>query len=74
MTIYARLNTDDPAELLTPWVHAIAHHRIIGHLRRTRASRADMPVEKADDVITKDDHVGTESAYDLARLRAAQQP
>jgi RNA polymerase sigma-70 factor, ECF subfamily len=68
MAIHTRRNTYDPAEPLTPWVHAIARYKLIDHLRRTAATRADVPVEAADDVVAHDDHVATESAYDLMRL------
>lgn len=71
MAIHTRRHTYDPAEPLTPWVHAIARYKLIDHLRQTRASLADVPVEEADDVVARDDHVGAESAYDLARLLQA---
>lgn len=68
MAIHTRRHTYDPAEPLTPWVHAIARYKLIDHLRRTNASRADVPIDDATEVMAQDDHVGTESAYDLARL------
>ena len=68
ISIHTNRHTYDPTEPLTPWVHAIARYKLIDHLRRTRASCADVPVEKADDVMAQDDHIGTESAYDLTRL------
>jgi RNA polymerase sigma-70 factor (ECF subfamily) len=70
MAIHTRRHTYDPAEPLTPWVHAIARYKLIDHLRRTRASQADVPIDDAEDVMTHDDHVGLESAYDLTRLLA----
>jgi RNA polymerase sigma-70 factor (ECF subfamily) len=68
MAIHTRRHTYDPAEPLTPWVHAIARYKLIDHLRRTQATRADVAVEEADNVIAQDDHVAAESAYDLTRL------
>ncbi len=68
MAIHTRRHTYDPAEPLTPWVHAIARYKLIDHLRHTAAARADVPVEEAENVVGQDDHVATESAYDLARL------
>ena len=35
MAIHTRRHTYDPAEPLTPWVHAIARYKLIDHLRRT---------------------------------------
>lgn len=68
MAIHTRRNTYDPAEPLTPWVHAIARYKLIDHLRRTNAMRADVGVEEAENVMAQDDHVAAESAYDLSRL------
>ena len=71
MAIHTRRHTYDPAEPLTPWVYAIARYKLIDYLRRTRASQADVPIDDAaEDVMAQDDHVGTESAYDLTRLLA----
>ncbi len=70
MAIHTRRHTYDPAEPLTPWVYAIARYKLVDHLRRTRRSKADVPIEDAEDVMAQDDHVGTESAYDLTRLMA----
>jgi RNA polymerase sigma-70 factor (ECF subfamily) len=70
MAIHTRRHTYDPAAPLTPWVHAIARYKLIDHLRRTNAARADVPIDDAVEVVAEDDHVGTESAYDLSRLLA----
>jgi RNA polymerase sigma-70 factor (ECF subfamily) len=68
MAIHTRRHTYDPGEALTPWVYAIARYKLIDHLRRTRASIADVPIEDAGELMAQDDNVGTESAYDLTRL------
>lgn len=68
LAIHTQRHTYEPAEPLTPWVHAIARYKLIDHLRRTRASLAEVPIDDAADVAAEDDHVGTESAYDLHRL------
>jgi len=68
LAIHIRRHTYNPAEPLTPWVHAIARYKLIDHLRATRASFADLPLEDAAEVVAEDDHVGIESAYDLDRL------
>jgi RNA polymerase sigma-70 factor, ECF subfamily len=51
-----------------PWVYAIARYKLIDHLRRTRASTADVPIDDAEAVMAQDDYVATESANDLTRL------
>ncbi len=68
MAIHTRRHTYDPAAPLMPWVHAIARYKLIDHLRRTHSSMKDLPIEDAGEIMAQDDHVGTESAYDLTRL------
>src|SRR6266480_4410600 len=68
LAIHIQRHTYDPAEPLTPWVHAIARYKLIDHLRRTRASLADVPIEEADTIMAHDDNVDAESTYDLKRL------
>ena len=68
MAIHTRRHTYDPAQALTPWVYAIARYKLIDHLRRTRALMADIPIEDAEEIMSQDDYIGTESANDLARL------
>src|SRR5712691_6441961 len=68
LAIHTQRHTYDPAELLTPWVHAIARYKLIDHLRQTRASLADVPLEDAEEITARDDHIAAESAYDLQRL------
>src|ERR1022692_2551379 len=68
MAIHPRRHTDDPAEPLMPWVYAIARYKLIDHLRRTRSSMTDLPIEDAEEIMAQDDYVGAESAYDLTRL------
>ncbi len=68
LAIHIKRHTYDPAEPLTPWVHAIARYKLIDFLRRSRASRADVPIDEADNVTADDDNAGAESKYDLKRL------
>jgi RNA polymerase sigma-70 factor (ECF subfamily) len=71
MAIHTRRHTYHPTEPLTPWVHAIARYKLIDHLRRTRSSMTDLPIEDAEEIVAQDDYVGTESANDLTRLLSA---
>ncbi|WP_420797817.1 sigma factor, partial [Enterococcus hirae] len=50
LAIHIKRHTYDPAEPLTPWVHAIARYKLIDFLRRTRASLTDVPIDEADEV------------------------
>src|SRR5712671_928371 len=68
LAIHVQRHTYDRAEPLTPWVYAIARYKLIDHLRHTRAAHVDLPIDDAAEVLAQDDHVGTESAYDIRRL------
>lgn len=48
LAIHINRHTYDASDLLTPWVHAIARHKLIDFLRRTRTSLADVPLDEAD--------------------------
>jgi RNA polymerase sigma-70 factor (ECF subfamily) len=68
LAIHLKRHTYDPAEPLTPWVHAITRYKLIDFLRRNRASFADVPIEEADQVMAHDDNVDAESTHDVRRL------
>jgi RNA polymerase sigma-70 factor (ECF subfamily) len=68
LAIHIKRHTYNPAEPLTPWVHAIARYKLIDFLRRTRTSMADVPLDEADTIMAHDDHVSAESTYDVRRL------
>jgi len=68
LAIHFKRHTYDPAEPLTPWVHAIARYKLIDFLRRTRTSLADVPIDEADKIMAHDDNVDAESTYDVKRL------
>ena len=68
LAIHLKRHTYDPAEPLTPWVHAIARYKLIDFLRRTRTSLADVPIDEADTIAAHDDNVDAESTFDVRRL------
>ena len=68
LAIHSKRHTYDPAEPLTPWVHAVARYKLIDFLRRTRTSLVDVPIDEADTIMAHDDNVDAESTYDLKRL------
>src|SRR5260370_14378299 len=68
LAIHLKRHTYDPAEPLTPWVHAIACYKLIDFLRRTRTSISDVPIDEADTIMAHDDNVDAESTYDVKRL------
>ncbi len=70
IAIHTRRHTFDTGQQLMPWVYAIARYKLIDHLRRTKASKADVPIEYASDVMAADDRESAESAFDLNNLLA----
>jgi RNA polymerase sigma-70 factor (ECF subfamily) len=68
MAIHTGRHTYDPAEPLTPWVHAIARYKLLDYLRHTRVSVTNVGIDEAEDVVAVDDRAGAESAFDLGRL------
>jgi len=68
LAVHIKRHTYDPAEPLTPWVHAIARYKLIDFLRRNRASFAGVPIDEADEIMAHDDNVDAESTYDVRRL------
>lgn len=70
LAIYAKQHTYDPAQPLVGWVHAIAHYKVVDHLRATQRRRVDLPLEDADEVIAADDREATEARWDLSTLLA----
>src|SRR6266853_6743397 len=67
LAIHFKRHTYDPAQPLTPWVHAIARYKLLDFLRRTRTSLADVPIDEADTILAHNDNVHAESTYDVGR-------
>ena len=68
LAIHIKRHTYDPTAPFTPWVHAIARHKLIDFLRRTRRSFVDVPLDEADEAMACDDYISVESSYDIRRL------
>ncbi len=68
VAIHIKRHTYDPTDPFTPWVYAIARHKLIDFLRRTRRSFVDVPLDEADEAMACDDYIGVESSYDIRRL------
>jgi RNA polymerase sigma-70 factor (ECF subfamily) len=74
ISIHTRRHTYDGSQLLTPWVYAIARYRLIDYLRRTKSSRADVPIEEAETLAAEETSAGTDSSIDLNGLLAQLSP
>jgi RNA polymerase sigma-70 factor (ECF subfamily) len=70
MAIHTRRHTYDRFQPFTPWVYAIARYKFVDYLRRTRASRGDVPIEGAEQIASQDDRGSVDSSLDLERLMA----
>jgi RNA polymerase sigma-70 factor (ECF subfamily) len=68
IAIHLRRFTYQSDQPLMPWVHAIARYKLIDHLRATRASLADVPIDDTEAMTVEEDQRAAESAYDLQRL------
>lgn len=68
LAIHGKQHTFDPAQSLAGWVYAIAHYKVVDHLRATQRRRVDVPIEDADQVIAADDYEATEARLDLSAM------
>ena len=68
IAIHVHRHTYDRSVPLMPWVYAIARYKLIDHLRRTRSSMSNVPIDDAADISAHDDSVDTESTLDVDRL------
>lgn len=68
MAVHTRRHTYDPAQLLMPWVYAIARYKLIDHLRRSEPMLANTPIDDASELKSPDGDAATESSLDLNRL------
>src|SRR6266545_7620339 len=55
LAIHIKRHTYNPAEPLTPWVHAIARYKLIDFLRRNRVSLTELPIDEVEEVMAHDD-------------------
>ncbi len=70
IAIHTRRNTYNPSQPLTPWVYAIARYKFLDHLRRTKGSVKEVPMEEAEEIVAQSEHADIESSYDLESLMA----
>jgi len=68
LAIHTRRHTYDAGKPFTPWLYAIARYKLIDHLRRTRASSIDLPLDDTNEVTARDEYAGVESGLDLQKL------
>jgi len=74
IALHTRRHTYDRSQPLTPWVYAIARYRLVDHLRRSKGSAMDVPIEEAAEVLADDDPASVESSLDLVQLLARLSP
>jgi len=68
LAIHTRRHTYDPGEPFTPWLYAIARYKLIDHLRRTKGSLVNIPLDDVGELAEQDTHNKVESGHDLQKL------
>jgi RNA polymerase sigma-70 factor (ECF subfamily) len=69
LAVHNQRHTFDPAQPLTPWLHAIARYKLVDCLRRR--SRRDLltePLDDEHDLLSSADADAADARRDLARL------
>jgi RNA polymerase sigma-70 factor, ECF subfamily len=68
IVIHTRRRTYDPLQPFTPWLHAIARHKLRDYLRKRNLRIKDVPVEGAQDLTAECDVTAVETELDLEHL------
>jgi RNA polymerase sigma-70 factor, ECF subfamily len=68
IAIHTHRHTYDRSQPFTPWIHAIARYKFLDHLRRTKSSLKNLPIENAHELTSDSDMTAIDSGLDLHRL------
>ncbi|MDR3487955.1 MAG: sigma factor [Bradyrhizobium sp.] len=68
LAIYTKQHTYDPAQPLAGWLYAIAHYKVVDHLRAIQRRRADVPIEEAEAFPAVADFEAAEARLDITTL------
>jgi RNA polymerase sigma-70 factor, ECF subfamily len=68
LAVHTRRCTYDALQPFTPWVHALARHKFLDHLRRTKWALKETPLETAPELVSSSDLRAVESRLDLEQL------
>jgi RNA polymerase sigma-70 factor, ECF subfamily len=69
IAMHTRRATYDPAQQLTPWLHAIARYKLIDHFRRS-GRRPTIPLDAAGELTSHADHEDALARRDVEQLIA----
>ncbi|MGV8831097.1 MAG: sigma-70 family RNA polymerase sigma factor [Devosia sp.] len=64
LAIHTRRMTYDPARPFTAWLHAVAHHKFVDHVRR-QSIRLTVPLDDDAPIFAHDDHADAAARRDL---------
>jgi RNA polymerase sigma-70 factor (ECF subfamily) len=64
LAIHLKRHTWDAGRPIGPWVRAIAHNKLIDHLRR-RGNRVDVPIDGFEDVLSAPDNTSPVETRDV---------
>jgi len=67
IAIHTRRATYDANQPLTPWLYAVARHKLLDHLRRKRV-RSTISIDDAGDLFAEDESEAALARRDLDRL------
>ena len=73
LAIHLKRQTWDPAQKLSPWVHAIARHKAIDAMRRRGVRRAE-PIEDFEAVLAAPEAADPHARSDVERLMETLSP
>jgi RNA polymerase sigma-70 factor, ECF subfamily len=68
IAIHTHRHTYDRSQPFTPWIHAIARYKFLDHLRRTKSSFKNLPMESVYKLTAASDMTAIDSGLDLQRL------
>lgn len=68
IAIHTRRQTYDASQPFTPWLHAIARYKFLDHLRQTKSTFKDVPMEESWELLAHSNMTAIENGLDLDRL------
>ena len=74
IAIHVRRHTYHRSQPLTPWIYAIARHRLIDYWRKTKASLEEVPFDATPEMPSEGDAEAAESGLDLEKLMSFLTP
>jgi RNA polymerase sigma-70 factor, ECF subfamily len=68
IALHSRRDSYDPSYRVLPWVYAIARHRLIDHVRRTKRRGIAIPVEDAPELLVESEAEASDARADVTMM------